>query len=232
MVHNITWLLQEWKNGDETAIDRLFPLVYDELKRQARNYLNKERINHTLQPTALVHEVYLRLTNLNQIKWEDRAHFYAISATTMRRILVDHAREIAADKRGGGGARQRITLENLQISNEQKATDLLELDEALTKLAEIEERKVRVVEMSFFGGLNQKEIAEVLQITEKTVQRDWKFAKLWLYRELKQKVSDYVGGLLFNLHQTFIRKLNAGGGNRTPMGLLPPDLLRRVGFTP
>jgi RNA polymerase sigma factor (TIGR02999 family) len=188
MVHNITRLLQDWKNGDETAVDQLFPLVYDELKRQARNYLNKERGNHTLQPTALVHEVYLRLIKLNQMKWEDRAHFYAISATTMRRILVDHAREIAADKRGG--ALQRITLENLQISNEQKATDLLELDEALIKLAEIEERKVRVVEMNFFGGLNQKEIAEVLQITEKTVQRDWKFAKLWLYRELKQKVSE------------------------------------------
>jgi len=188
MAQEITGLLQEWKNGDGTAVDRLFPLVYDELKRQARNYLNKERANHTLQPTALVHEVYLRLVKLNQMKWEDRAHFYAISATTMRRILVDHAREIAADKRGG--AMQRITLENLYTSNEKKATDLLELDEALTKLAEIEERKAQVVEMNFFGGLNQKEIAEVLQVTEKTVQRDWQFAKLWLYRELKQKASE------------------------------------------
>ena len=188
MAQEITGLLQEWKNGDGTAVDRLFPLVYDELKRQARNYLNNERANHTLQPTALVHEVYLRLVKLNQMKWEDRTHFYAISATTMRRILVDHAREIAADKRGG--AMQRITLENLYISNEKKATDLLELDEALTKLAEIEERKAQVVEMNFFGGLNQKEIAEVLQVTEKTVQRDWQFAKLWLYRELKEKASE------------------------------------------
>lgn len=185
MAHDITWLLQEWKNGDETAIDRLFPLVYSELRRQARNYLNKERVNHTLQPTALVHEVYLRLVKLNQIKWENRAHFYAISATTMRRILVDHARELAAEKRGGEF--QRLTLENLQIANEQKATDLLELDEALNKLAEIEERKARVIEMNFFGGLNQKEIAEVLNITEKTIQRDLKFAKLWLFRELSQK---------------------------------------------
>jgi RNA polymerase sigma factor (TIGR02999 family) len=188
MIHNITLLLQEWKAGDETAIDRLFPLVYDELKRQARSYLNRERSNHTLQPTALVHEVYLRLINLNQIKWEDRSHFYAISATTMRRILVDHAREIAADKRGG--AMQRITLENLQIANEQKATDLLELDQALTRFAEIEERKARVIEMHFFGGMNQKEIAEVLQMNEKTVQRDLKFAKLWLYRELNQEISE------------------------------------------
>lgn len=185
MAHEITMLLQEWKEGDESAVDRLFPLVYDELRRQARNYLNKERVNHTLQPTALVHEVYLRLTNLNQMKWENRAHFYAISATTMRRILVDHAREIAADKRGG--EMRRITLERIQVANEDKATDLLELDEALTKLAHIEERKARVIEMNFFGGLNQKEIAEVLNVTEKTIQRDLKFAKLWLYRELTRE---------------------------------------------
>lgn len=185
MAHDITRLLQEWKEGDQTAVDRLFPIVYSELKRQARSYLNKERVNHTLQPTALVHEVYLRLINLNQIKWDNRAHFYAISATTMRRILVDHAREVAADKRGGN--MQRITLERIQIADEQKATDLLELDKALDKLAEIEQRKAQVVEMNFFGGLNQKEIAEVLQINEKTVQRDLKFARLWLYRELSPK---------------------------------------------
>lgn len=182
MTHEITLLLQEWKKGDVSAVDRLFPLVYNELKRQAKNYLSKERLNHTLQPTALVHEVYLRLVNLNQMKWENRAHFFAISATTMRRILVDHAREIAADKRGG--EMRRVTLENLQVANKDKATDLLELEEALNKLSEIEDRKARVIEMSFFGGLNQKEIAEVLNIAEKTVQRDLKFAKLWLFREL------------------------------------------------
>lgn len=182
MEHEITWLLQEWSEGDETAVERLFPLVYNELRRQARNYLNKERVNHTLEPTALVHEVYLRLINLNQMKWENRTHFFAISATTMRRILVDHAREIAADKRGG--ARRRITLENLRVASENKATDLLELDEALNKLTEIEKRKAQVIEMNFFGGLNQSEIAEVLKVTEKTVQRDLKFAKLWLYRKL------------------------------------------------
>lgn len=185
MAHKITRLLQEWKDGDETAIDRLFPLVYNELKRQARNYLNRERSNHTLQPTALVHEVYLRLIKLNETKWDDRSHFYAISAITMRRILVDHAREFSAEKRGGGLL--RVTFENLQVANEMKSAQLLDLDEALDKLAKIEARKARVVEMIYFGGLNQKEIAEVLQVTEKTVQRDWTFAKLWLYRELKLK---------------------------------------------
>lgn len=187
MSQSITYFLQEWRSGDQTAIDRLFPLVYAELKKQARNYLKRERPSHTLQPTALVHEAYLRLIKLNQMQWQDRAHFYAISANTMRRILVDHAREIAADKRGGG--MHRITLDNLQFSNQEKATDLLELNEALTKLAKIEERKSQVVEMIYFGGMNQKEIAEVLQISEKTVQRDLNFAKLWLHRELKQKSS-------------------------------------------
>jgi RNA polymerase sigma factor (TIGR02999 family) len=186
MAQEITQILHEWKNGDKTAVDRLFPLVYDDLKRQAKNYLHKERSNHTLQPTALVHEAYLRLVKLEQMDWTDRAHFYALSATMMRRILVDHAREATADKRGG--EMKRVTLENLPIANEQKIVDLLELDEALIKLAQIDQRKASVVELKFFGGLSQKEIAEVLDITEKTVQRDWQFAKLWLYREFKKKV--------------------------------------------
>lgn len=185
MSHEITQILKDWKRGDESAKDKLFPLVYDELKRQARNYLSRERRNHTLQPTALVNEAYMRLIGINKLDWDDRAHFYAVSATTMRRILVDHARKIATDKRGGDA--QRLTLGNLQIAAEQKAADLLDLDEALNKLSEIEERKAKVVEMKFFSGLNQKEIAKVLDVTEKTVQRDWKFAKLWLYRELTKK---------------------------------------------
>jgi len=182
MSQNITRLLQEWKEGDETAVDRLFPLVYSELRRQARNYLRQERSNHTLQPTALVHEVYLRLVKIDQTQWEDRSHFYAISAIMMRRILVDHAREIAAEKRGGQF--HRVTFENIQVPNEEKAVGLIELDDALLALAKIESRKARIVEMTYFGGLNQKEIADILGITEKTVQRDWKFAKLWLFREL------------------------------------------------
>ena len=182
MANEITRLLYEWKEGDETALDRLYPLVYNELRRQARGYLNRERSGHTLQPTALVHEVYLRLLKLDHAKLADRAHFYAIAAITMRRVLVDHAREIAAAKRGG--ELHRVTFENLAVPIEEKAVDLIELDDALVKLAAIEERKARIVEMTFFAGLSQAEIAEVLGVTEKTVQRDWKFAKLWLYREL------------------------------------------------
>ena len=187
MAKEITQILKEWRSGDESAVDRLFPLVYDELKRQAKSYLNRERGNHTLQPTALVNEAYIRMIGINKMNWADRAHFYALSATTMRRILVDHARKIASDKRGG--ELQRITLSNLKISDEQKATDLLDLDDALNRFAELEERKAKVVEMRFFSGLNQKEIAKILEVTEKTVQRDWKFAKLWLYRELTKSNS-------------------------------------------
>lgn len=182
MSQEITKILKDWRAGDDSAADRLFPLVYNELRRQARGYLNRERNEHTLQPTALVNEAYIRLIGINKLDWEDRAHFYAVSAITMRRILVDHARKIATNKRGG--ERQRITLANLQIAEEKKAADLLDLDDALDRLSELEDRKAKVVEMKFFSGLNQKEIAKVLNVTEKTVQRDWKFAKLWLYREL------------------------------------------------
>lgn len=185
MTHEITKILQNWREGDKSAVDRLFPVVYNELKKQARVLMSKERGNHTLQPTALVNEAYIRLVGVNQMSWEDRSHFFAFSATTMRRILVEHARKIATEKRGG--KMQRLTLDNLQIADGQKATDLLELDEAMMNLAEFDERKAKVVEMIFFGGLNQKEIAGVLDVTEKTVQRDWKFAKLWLYRQLTRK---------------------------------------------
>jgi RNA polymerase sigma factor (TIGR02999 family) len=183
--HNVTRLLNEWNEGDASAIDELFPLVYSELRRQARGYLKRERGNHTLQPTALVHEAYLRLGKLDQAGFENRAHFFAISAITMRRILVDHAREVAAEKRGGG--LQRVTFENLSVPDEQKAVDLLELDAALFGLAKIDLRKARIVEMIFFGGMSYKEIAEVFDVTEKTIQRDWNFSKLWLYRELGQE---------------------------------------------
>lgn len=185
MAHEITQILRDWREGDKSAVDRLFPIVYDELKRQARFLMSKERGNHTLQPTALVNEAYMRLIGVNQMSWEDRAHFFAFSATTMRRILVEHARKVAAVKRGG--EMRRLTLDNLQIADEQKAIDLLELDEAMINLAELDERKAKVVEMIFFGGLNQKEIAKILEVAEKTVQRDWKFAKLWLYRQLTRK---------------------------------------------
>lgn len=184
MLNEITEILEEWRTGDETAVDRLFPLVYEELKSRARQYLNRERNNHTLQPTALVNEVYIRLVDVKRMEWNDRVHFFAISATIMRRILVDHARRIESEKRGGNF--KRLTLENLPIANKNKSADLLDLERALTQLKEIDERKVKVVELRFFGGLTNKESAEVLKVNEKTIQRDWNFARVWLYRELNK----------------------------------------------
>ena len=164
------------------ALERLTPLVYDELRRLAQSYLRQERSGHTLQPTALVNEAYLRLVDQTRVNWQNRAHFYGIAAQMMRRILIDHARAHATDKRGG--AAQRLSLEDANIAVEQDATDLIALDEALTNLAKFDERKSRVVELLYFGGLENKEAAEVLGVSEKTIQRDWKMAKLWLYREL------------------------------------------------
>jgi RNA polymerase sigma factor (TIGR02999 family) len=183
-VQDITQILQQWSDGDEAAVDSLFPLVYDELRRLARSYLSKERSGHTLQPTALVHEAYMRLIDQTRTTWQSRVHFYAVAANMMRRILVNHARDRATEKRGGSA--QRFSIENIEILPDQTAGDLLELDEALEKLKQIDERKCRVVDMRFFGGLNEAEIAEVLCVNEKTVRRDWQFAKLWLYRELSQ----------------------------------------------
>lgn len=182
--HDVTGILQEWRSGDKSAAERLFPLVYDELKRQARKYLNRERVNHTLQPTALVHEAYLRMVDQTIITAENRAHFFGIASRVMRQILVDHARRHKAEKRGG--AAQRFSIEDIDILPEQSASDLLELDEALKKLEAIDERKCRVVDMRFFGGMKDEEIAQVLGVAEKTVRRDWQFAKLWLFRELSQ----------------------------------------------
>lgn len=179
---NITEILHSWSSGNRDAADELFPLVYDELRRLARSYLRQEGSGHTLQPTALVNEAYLRLVDQTRVNWQNRSHFYGIAAQMMRRILIDHARAHATDKRGG--AAQRLSLEDANISVEQDATDLIALDEALTSLAKFDERKSRVVELLYFGGLENKEAAEVLGVSEKTIQRDWKMAKLWLYREL------------------------------------------------
>jgi len=180
--HDVTEILREWRDGDKNAAEKLFPLVYDELKRQARVYLNRERVGHTLQPTALVHEAYLKLVEQTVLTAENRTHFFAIASRLMRQILVDHARGYKSEKRGG--AAQRFSIEELDFHPEQSASDLLELNEALEGLEAIDERKCRVVEMRFFGGLNETEIADTLGISEKTVRRDWQFAKLWLYREL------------------------------------------------
>lgn len=176
-------MLLAWSAGEPGAEDRLFPLVYDELKRMARRHLRREREGHTLQPTALVNEAYLRLIDQTRVSWRNRAQFFGVASTMMRRILVNHARALAAGKRGG--AAQRLSIrDDDAVSTEQDATDLLALDEALTRLAAIDERKSRVVELLYFGGLENREAAEVLGVSDKTVQRDWQMARRWLYREL------------------------------------------------
>ncbi len=182
--HEVTRILHEWSDGDEDAPARLMPFVYDQLRRQAKNYLAKERGEHTLQPTALVHEAYLRLVDQRSVSWQNRAHFYGIAANMMRRILVDHARAHATGKRGG--AVIRLSIDDVQIPLEQRATDLIALDEALEKLAAFDERRSKIIEMRFFGGLNDDEIAEALNVSRRTVLRDWKTARLWLYRELAE----------------------------------------------
>jgi RNA polymerase sigma-70 factor, ECF subfamily len=179
---DVTQMLLAWSAGKTGAQDSLFQLVYDELKRIARQYLSREREGHTLQPTALVHEAYLRMVDQTRVSWQNRAQFYGVAATMMRRILVNHARGLATEKRGG--AAQRLSLDEANFSPTENATDLLALDEALTRLAQMDERKSRVVELLFFGGLENKEAAEVLGVSEKTVQRDWQMARSWLYREL------------------------------------------------
>lgn len=180
--HEVTQVLHEWSGGNVEAPARLMPLVYDELRRQARSYLAKERGSHTLQPTALVHEAFLRLIDQTRVSWQSRAHFFGLAANMMRRVLVDYARAHASEKRGGAAV--RLSIEDVQIPLEQRAADLIALDEALERLAEFDQRKSQIVEMRFFGGLTDEEIAEVLQVSTRTVLRDWKTARLWLYREL------------------------------------------------
>ena len=180
--HEVTQILQDWKEGDPEAPDRLLPLVYDEMRRLARIHLAKERPGHTLQPTALVNEAYLRLVDQTRVNWQNRSHFYGIAASMMRRVLVDHARAHATEKRGGGAI--RLSIDDVQVPLDERAADFVALDEALKRLSQFDERKSKVVEMRFFGGLNDEEIAEVLGVTTRTVLRDWKKARLWLYREL------------------------------------------------
>jgi len=164
------------------AAERLFPLIYDELKKRAQIYMAGERKDHTLQPTALVHEAFLKLVDQDRVNWQNRAHFLGVASTIMRRILVDHARAHAAEKRGDGAI--RLSIDDVQVPIEARAEGLVALDDALKKLAEFDERKAKIVEMRFFGGLTEEEIAENLGINNRTVQRDWRTARLWLYREL------------------------------------------------
>jgi RNA polymerase sigma factor (TIGR02999 family) len=179
---DVTQLLTDWQAGDKQAFDRLMPLVYDELRRVARARLRSEREDHTLQTTALVHEAYVRLVDLDRMTLRDRMHFFAMASRLMREILVDHARRKHAGKRGGGA--DRITLEDAEPRAHGRSIDLLALDEALTQLATIDNRLGRVVELRFFGGLSIAEAATVLKVSDATVERDWVVAKAWLHRHL------------------------------------------------
>ncbi len=182
--HEVTQILHDWSEGDADAPARLMPFVYDELRRQARVFLARERGGHTLQPTALVNEAYVRLVDQTRVNWQNRAHFYGIAASMMRRVLIDHARAHVAEKRGGAAI--CLSLDDVQLPLAQRAAGLLDLDEALARLAALDERKSKIVELRFFGGLSDEEIAAVLGISTRTVLRDWKTARLWLYRELVQ----------------------------------------------
>ena len=183
--HEVTRLLIKLTDGDGDVLGELLPLVYDELRRLAAGYLRRERPGHTLQPTALVHEAYLRMVDQSQVRWQNRAHFLGVAAQMMRRILVDHARGQRAEKRGGDF--QKLSLdENIDVSGE-RAADLVALDEALERLAEFDPQKARVVELRFFGGLSVEETAEVLGVSAPTVKRQWRMAKAWLYGQVSRK---------------------------------------------
>jgi RNA polymerase sigma-70 factor (ECF subfamily) len=180
----VTQLLIAWSHGDQEALEKLIPLVYGELRRLARQYMKREPAGHTLQTTALIHEAYLRLIEQKGVKWQNRAHFFAISAQLMRRILVSMARARQAHKRGG--AARQVSLDEALVISEGRAAELVALDEALTELAALDPRRGRVVELRYFGGLSVEETAEVLQVSPDTVMREWKRAKAWLYAELNQ----------------------------------------------
>ena len=181
---HITELLVAWGGGDREALDRLLPLVYDELHRQAERYLSRERRGHTLQPTALVNEVYLRLVDQRQASWRNRAQFFGVAAQMMRRILVSHARARRAGKRRGD--EQRITLDEVLAPAPQRDVNLLALDEALTRLEEIDPGKSRMVELRFFSGLSVEETAEVMGVSPRTIDRQWQTAKAWLHRAMSR----------------------------------------------
>jgi RNA polymerase sigma factor (TIGR02999 family) len=180
----ITELLVAWSAGDQSALEQLAPLVHSELHRLAHQYMARERPGHTLQTSALVNEAYMRLIEWKNVRWQNRTHFFAVSAQLMRRILVDFARDRRYLKRGG--AAFRVSLDEADLPMQHDA-DLIALDEALTSLAEVDKRKCEVVEMRFFGGLSVKEVAEVLRVSEETVTRDWRLAKVWLLRELSSE---------------------------------------------
>jgi RNA polymerase sigma-70 factor (ECF subfamily) len=186
--HEVTHLLQAWCAGQETALDQLMPLVYEELHRAARRYMALENSGNTLQTTALINEVYLRLVDFPDVTWQNRAHFFAVCAKLMRRILIDLARSRRAQKRGGGAP--EIEFNEALFASEEASSELLALDEAMKRLAALDDRKSQVVELRFFGGLSVEESAEVLKVSRETVKRDWRLAKVWLFRELTAENHD------------------------------------------
>jgi len=189
--HTVTQLLRAWRQGDAAALDRLVPVVYQKLRRLARHYMAGQRPGHTLQATALVNEAYMRLIDCEQVNWKDRAHFFAISARMMRRVLVEFARARQYQKRGAGA--RKTSLDEGVIASPQRGQDLVALDDALQALAAEYPRQAQVVELRFFGGLSVEETAEVLHVSAITVMRDWQLAKVWLARELKKRDSNAGG---------------------------------------
>ncbi len=183
--NKVTQLLLDWSEGDKAALDKLMPLVHEELRRLAHHYMGRERPGHTLQTTALVNEAYLRLIDQRSVHWQNRTHFFGIASQLMRRILVDHARARNYAKRGGGA--HQVSLDEAMVVSPERAADVVALDDALSALAEIDERKRQIVEMRFFGGLSIEETAEVLGVSPGTVMRDWTLAKAWLHREINNK---------------------------------------------
>ena len=181
---DVTSLLAEIRRGNRSVESELIPLIYDELRRLAGYYMRRERPDHTLQATALVHEAFLRLSNQREVTWQNRAHFFAIAGTLMRRILVDHARAHSRGKRGG--TEHKISLEEVALFSPEQSEELILLDEALTQLTEEHPRQSQIVELRFFGGLTVEEVAEILKISPKTVKRDWSVARAWLYREIRK----------------------------------------------
>ena len=180
---NLTGLLVEWREGDQAALDRLMPLVYDQLRRIAHRYVQRERNGHTLQTSALVNEAYLRLAD-QKVVWQNRAHFFAVTARVMRHILIDHARRRHYAKHGGDA--RRVSIDEAAAMSLERAAELIALEEALDELAQLDQRKSQVVELRYFGGLSLEETAETLNVSLMTVRRDWRAAKAWLYRRLKE----------------------------------------------
>ena len=184
MAAEVTQLLIDWSRGDREALDQMMPLVYSELRRMAASYLSRERKDHTLQPTALVNESYLRLVDQQRVNWQNRAQFFGIAAQMMRRILINHANERLAAKRGGGAI--KVSLSEAENEIDISDASLIALDESLNRLSELDPRKSRIIELKFFGGLTTEEIAEVMSLSHATIEREWTLARAWLYRETKR----------------------------------------------